>query len=191
MTTTQSRETVQATHTTGALPPASLAGNRPQKGSPAPESLPPDPAFQLTPAAADTESAPPAPTRRHPSPLVVVRLVVLLLAASAGIWWYLTSDMSPWAQVDGPLTASGTLEADEILVAFEVAGRIVELVDEGQSLQAGDVVATLDDSLIQIQIQQAAVAQLQQLQIQADRFQLRSPIAVSYTHLTLPTNREV
>ncbi len=61
-------------------------------------------------------------------------------------------------QTEGPLIASGTLEADEILVGFEVPGRIVELAQEGQIVMADETVAKLDDALIQVQIMQANLA---------------------------------
>jgi HlyD family secretion protein len=81
----------------------------------------------------------------------------------------------PWVQPVGSLTASGTLEADEILVGPEIAGRLVELAEEGQSVRAGDVLARLDDSLIQLQIRQAETAQRLQLLNMAERYLLRSP----------------
>ena len=66
--------------------------------------------------------------------------ILLLLAVGTGIWWAVTSGWQPpWAQPAGPLTASGTLEADEVLVGAEVAARIVDLVQEGQAVAAGDV----------------------------------------------------
>lgn len=147
------------------------------------KSAPVDPAYRLTSA----EAATVAPHRRaHPKPLVIVRAVVLLTLLGAGGWWLWNSGWTPpWVETVEVLTASGTLEADEVLVAFEVAGRIVELAQEGQQVQADEVVARLDDALIQVQIRQANVAQLQQLQIQADRFQLRSPIAGVVTRVSM------
>ena len=47
----------------------------------------------------------------------------------------------------GKKPASGTLEADEVLVGTEVNGRIVGLAREGEAIQAGEVVAQLDDSV--------------------------------------------
>jgi multidrug resistance efflux pump len=83
------------------------------------------------------------------------------------------------------LTASGTLEADEILVGFEVTGRLVKLVQEGDAVEADAVVAQLDDSLIQLQIMQATLAARQQLEIQAARYQLHSPIAGVVTRVPM------
>ena len=59
------------------------------------------------------------------------------------------------------------------------------LVQEGQAIAAGDVIAKLDDSLIQLQIRQANTARQQQLQIIAERYQLRSPISGMVTQVPM------
>lgn len=104
---------------------------------------------------------------------VILLLVLLLLGVS--IWWAVHTFL---VQSDGPLTASGTLEADEILLSFEVSGRITELVEEGQEVQSGDIVARLGDSLIQLRVRQALdSATQQQLLVEAARYQLHSPVS--------------
>lgn len=53
---------------------------------------------------------------------------------------------------DIPLQASGLIEATEISVAPELSGRVVAvLVSEGQAVIAGDLLLSLDDSLLQAQ----------------------------------------
>jgi multidrug resistance efflux pump len=162
----------------GANPPAPRAAGAP------------DAKYRLSPAPArpdqDLRPATPAAAHRHaPRPQLVVGLV-LILAVAATVWWLSSTGWTlPWAQPVEQLTASGTLEADEILVGFEVAGRIVELVQEGQTVQADEVVARLDDALIQVQIMQATLAARQQLEIQAERYQLRSPITGIVTRVAL------
>ena len=62
---------------------------------------------------------------------------------------------------DGKLRASGTIEAVEVNVSAETAGKVQEaLVDEGQAVKAGDPVLRLDDSLLtaQQQVAQSGVA---------------------------------
>ena len=54
---------------------------------------------------------------------------------------------------------------------------MVEIADEGKPVDAGQVIASLDDSLIQLQLRQADVATRQQLEIQLERYRLHSPIA--------------
>ena len=88
---------------------------------------------------------------------------------------------------DTAARASGYVEATDVRVASKIGGRIAAVnVQEGQRVEAGAVVATLspvdiDLALARIRTDRAqAVAQLNLLLA-----------AVSYTHLTLPTNREV
>lgn len=108
-----------------------------------------------------------------------IRILIILLViggvASGG--WLLSTGWTPWVAPAGPLIASGTLEADEVLVGAEVLGRIVAMAQEGDPVQADEVVMQLDDSLIQLQLHQANLAVRQQLEIQADRFRLRTPIS--------------
>jgi HlyD family secretion protein len=108
----------------------------------------------------------------HRPPRALLAVPILLLLGAVG-WGAMAA---PWAHPAGDLTASGTLEADEVLVGPEVSGQIVEIVQEGQTVAAGQVLARLDDSLIQLQYRQADVATRQQLDIQLERYQLQSPI---------------
>lgn len=51
---------------------------------------------------------------------------------------------------DTALQASGLIEATQVAVASELNGRVIEvLVDEGDSIQAGDALLILDDRLLQ------------------------------------------
>jgi HlyD family secretion protein len=59
----------------------------------------------------------------------------------------------------GPLKASGTIESVEVAVASEVSGRVSEiLVDEGQAVQAGDLLLELDSRLLEAQRRSAKTA---------------------------------
>ena len=82
--------------------------------------------------------------------------------------------LGPRGQQAGALTASGYMEAEEVVLSFEAGGRIVELlVGEGDAVQAGQVVARLDPALLDAQIAQAeatvavAAANLRLLQVGA------------------------
>ncbi|MBN1887724.1 MAG: efflux RND transporter periplasmic adaptor subunit [Thermoflexales bacterium] len=78
--------------------------------------------------------------------------IIVILAAIGGGWW--------WTQRSNPaesgLVASGTIEARQVRLAAEVGGRIVELsAQEGEAVQAGQVLLRLDDSLLLAQRAQA------------------------------------
>ncbi|RME84708.1 MAG: HlyD family efflux transporter periplasmic adaptor subunit [Caldilineae bacterium] len=75
------------------------------------------------------------------------------------------------SQRAAPTRLTGFLEAGDIDVAFETGGRIAEiLVDEGESVTSGQLLARLDDSLLALQLAAAradvveAEAKLAQLQ---------------------------
>lgn len=130
----------------------------------------------------------PAPAARHRPPRPLVLLVLLLVACGVGYWLYTAR---PWVSTASGLAASGTLEADEVLIGAEVAGRLIGLAREGDAVQAGQIVAQLDDSLLRLQIRQVDAATQQQLLIQADRFQLRAPITGVVTRVPMHTGEVV
>lgn len=79
-------------------------------------------------------------------PFVVIILAVAVLLAGA---YYLYSVTRP---ANSALTASGTVEATEILIAPEISGKVTEvLVNQGDIVKAGDVLFRLDDTLPQAQ----------------------------------------
>ena len=76
----------------------------------------------------------------HWSLVIGYLLLVVLLAGCAS------------AQAEGPLTASGFIEGEKVIVAPETSGRIAEmLVDRGDTVQADDVLVRLDDAVLQTQ----------------------------------------
>jgi HlyD family secretion protein len=63
------------------------------------------------------------------------------------------------ASVEGPIEASGTIEADEVVVASEFAGRVEQiLADEGDEVEVGQALIHLDTQLLEAQIGQAEAA---------------------------------
>ena len=108
--------------------------------------------------------------RRPPMPLLL--LLALLLAA--GAWWY-------YAEVTASpprgIVASGTIEAEEVSIASEVPGRVVQiLAGEGDRVRAGDVLVRLDDSVPQLQLRMASMVERQLLELQIDKMAIRSPL---------------
>jgi HlyD family secretion protein len=92
----------------------------------------------------------------HPSPKRIIPVVVLLALAGLGYWFY-TGNRA--AAQSGGLTATGTIEATNITISPELAGRVAEVkVVEGQHVAAGETLVTLDGALLQAQRAQAAAA---------------------------------
>jgi HlyD family secretion protein len=92
---------------------------------------------------------------QHKLPPIPVRILVLLIIVIGGYYAFRT--LQP--KVDGALTASGSIEATNVNVSPEMAGKVKDvLIEEGQSVKAGDPLLSLDDSLL---VAQRAVADAQ------------------------------
>jgi len=91
--------------------------------------------------------------KRPPIPVIVI--VLLVIAVS--VYFLVTQSLGV---KDGALTASGFIEATQVNIAPELAGKAIEvLVDEGQPVKAGDPLLRLDPSLLTAQ-RAVAVAQV-------------------------------
>ncbi len=84
----------------------------------------------------------------------------------------------PWGQPADTLTASGTLEADELVISARVTGLIVALpAVAGSSVAVGAPVAKIDDRNVQLQIRQAPdIATRLNLELQAQDYVLLAPV---------------
>jgi len=92
---------------------------------------------------------------RNFPPLPVRILVVLIILGTIG-YFAIRSLNTP---DNGQLDASGTIESVTVNVSPEMAGRVVEvLAAEGQSVQTGDPLLSIDDSLLQSERQTAQYA---------------------------------
>ncbi len=95
-------------------------------------------------------------------------VAVIVLAAAIGGYYGLRA-MN--ARANGELKASGTIEATTVNISPELPGKVqAVLVDEGQSVQAGEVLFRLDATLLQAQ-QAAASAALAAAQTAAQTAQ--------------------
>lgn len=87
-------------------------------------------------------------------------LAILVAIAGAAAWWFL----SPPALPAGFSAGNGRLEANQIYVASKYPGRVAEvLVNEGDTINPGQVVARMDTTALEAQLLEA------EAQIQASR----------------------
>jgi len=103
---------------------------------------------------------------------VLIPLVLIVLAAGAAF------ALRP-APPAGSLTASGSIEVDEVTLAAQAAGRVEELlVDEGSRVVEGQIVGRVSDPVLDVQFKQTTVdaAQQQIVQAQLSRLELRAPL---------------
>lgn len=102
---------------------------------------------------------PAKPARRSRRALVILIVVVVLAGAGFFIWkqFFATSKVP-----DSVVPLSGRIEGDDSAVAPKTSGRILEIrVREGDSVQAGDIIAVLDDEQVRARENQASAALLQ------------------------------
>jgi HlyD family secretion protein len=80
--------------------------------------------------------------------------IVLVIAVVAGIgYWWWTNYGAGSAAANGALGGSGTIEAQQIAITPQTAGRITSApAEEGVAVKAGDVLYQLDPSLLQLQL---------------------------------------
>ncbi len=90
--------------------------------------------------------------KRPPLPVIVI----VLLVVAFSIYFLVTQSLGA---KNGALTASGFIEAIQVNVAPELAGKVTEvLAEEGDSVRAGDPLLRLDPSLLTAQRAVAAAA---------------------------------
>jgi len=91
----------------------------------------------------------------HPNPRKIAPVVLVILLASAAVWYFTRS-----AEAEtGALTASGTIEAVQVHISAELSGRVSRVAfEEGQLVKAGDVLIEQDTALLTAQRQQSEAA---------------------------------
>jgi HlyD family secretion protein len=105
---------------------------------------------------ASSVPTPPPPASRRRRPLALIGALVVLVLAGGVIWrlFLAGSGLPP-----GVLGVSGRIEGDDAAVAAKLAGRIREItVREGDQVEAGQVIALLDDAQIRAREQQSEAA---------------------------------
>jgi multidrug resistance efflux pump len=120
--------------------------------------------------------------KRPPLPAIIVIGLLVIVSAYFIVTQLLNSK-------DGQLTASGTIEAVQINLAPELAGKVTEvLVDEGQAVKQGDPLLKLDPSLLTAQ-RAAAAAALETANSAAQTAQAGNVVAQAQYDITLAAAR--
>jgi HlyD family secretion protein len=125
--------------------------------------------------------------------------IILVLAAVAALWYYWVrpagslasawdSLVNPVSATSGALTASGTVETNEINVAPEVAGKILAVdVHEGDTVHVGDVLVYFDDNILKDQ-RTIAAANLELAKIAL--VQLTSPATIANVQKAIAQDKQ-
>jgi HlyD family secretion protein len=109
----------------------------------------------MTSATPDVSQPPPAtPARRSRRRRAVVVLLVVLALVGLAVWRFASPHLPT-----GVIPVSGRIEGDDSAVAAKTTGRIRQItVREGDHLEAGQVIAVLDDEQIRARERQAEAA---------------------------------
>jgi HlyD family secretion protein len=90
--------------------------------------------------------------KRLPIPVLVLLALIIIVGG-----YFLIVKLT--TRADTTITASGTIEAVDVILAPEISGKVVEIyVDEGDTVQTGDPLFRLDDTLLQAQRAVAAAS---------------------------------
>lgn len=88
-----------------------------------------------------------------------ILVLAVVLSAAGGVYWYMTAEAS---RPEGQIWTSGNIEVTTTEVSFKLPGRVAERpIDEGQTVERGQVIARLDDSELRQELA-ARKAELQQ-----------------------------
>ncbi|MEJ2157888.1 MAG: HlyD family efflux transporter periplasmic adaptor subunit [Desulfobacteraceae bacterium] len=86
-----------------------------------------------------------------PKRLRIMLVVIVAAGATTAWWWTHRTTVDPHR-----LNLSGTIEVTQVELAFKIPGRLLErLVDEGDRVTAGQIVARLDDVDQKLQVARA------------------------------------
>ena len=103
----------------------------------------------------EAPKAPEAPAPRRRRGIVAIGLLALLVVAGILLWRGVFARRGP----QNIISLSGRVEGDDAAVAPKLAGRLLEVrVREGDAVNAGDVIAVLDDEQVRAREDQARAA---------------------------------
>lgn len=126
--------------------------------------------------------------KRNRTRVIVIVVLILLIGAAAAVYFLRNptafettlTELDLAQPTDEGLTASGFIEAEEVDIAPQLGGRVAVLfVEEGDDVDAGDLLARIAGTLLEAQIESAraavevAAARLAQVEAGARPEQLR------------------
>ena len=80
----------------------------------------------------------------------ILPIAAVIVVAGAAVIWYYLGRSAP--AVNGAITASGTVEAVEVVISPEISGRVTDvLIEKGEVVEAGQPLIQLDGALLQSQ----------------------------------------
>ena len=121
--------------------------------------------------------------KRPPVPVIVILLLVLLVGGYYGL-------QALFDETNGGLQASVTIEAVDVSVSPEMAGKVTEvLADEGDAVNVDDPLLSLDGSLLAAQ-RQVAASQLDSAMAGVQAAQSALNTASYQYQITLASSRE-
>lgn len=92
----------------------------------------------------------------HVNPRRIAPFFIIVIIAGAAIWYF---GAEANQEEIGPLSASGTIEANVVNLASEAGGKVIQVnADEGEAVGAGQVLVKFDDLLVLAQLDQAKAA---------------------------------
>lgn len=124
------------------------------------------------------------------SPKKIVPVLLLIAAAGGAAWYYVSRPTPAHSETgDGILMASGTVEATDAQLGFQLPGRVVSIAPrEGDRVRTGQELARLDraelearreQSQAQVQAAEAALAELRRGSRQEEIGQARAALAAA------------
>jgi multidrug resistance efflux pump len=88
---------------------------------------------------------------------LLIVAAILLLGVAGALWWWQEGPAN--ASTNQALELTGVIEARRVPLAAQIGGQIqAVLVEEGQQVRAGQVLAQIDTALLQAQLAQAKAA---------------------------------
>ena len=88
----------------------------------------------------------------------IIPITLLIAIAALVAWWYFGTDRVV-AEVDNAISASGTIEATQIILSPEIGGKIMDVyAQEGDNVTLGQPLVVFEDRLLQAQWEQAQAA---------------------------------